>query len=148
MSDLGRIHAFSLANCNGHVVYERFYDRMSEIQKAEMRTALGQCSRDVLRMPDGHVGVGNFRGATVVYQKLGALVYYCVGSGEYDELAILPVIQTIMGCVRQLIKAKRITELTLTSDYDKLCTIVDEVIHEGIVDCLDVKDIVEGVKAS
>lgn len=42
-------------------MFERFFDRLSEIQKAELRTALGQCSRDVARMANGHVGVGNFR---------------------------------------------------------------------------------------
>jgi hypothetical protein len=61
MSDFGRIHAFVVTNRNGSVLYERFYDQLSEIQKAEMRTALGQCSRDVARMANGQVGVGNFR---------------------------------------------------------------------------------------
>jgi hypothetical protein len=26
------------------------------------------------------------RGATIVFQPLGSLVFFCVGSGEYDEL--------------------------------------------------------------
>lgn len=116
MTDFGRIHAVSITNRNGSIIYERFYDRLSEIQKAELRTALGQCSRDVARMPNGHVGVGNFRcvgslqyaqycvliaqgvsprtcrGATIVFQPFDSLVYFGVGSGEYDELtrAFLP----------------------------------------------------------
>jgi hypothetical protein len=32
------------------------------------------------------------RGATIVYQPLGTMVYYCVGSGEYDELTSAPCV--------------------------------------------------------
>ena len=61
MADFGRIHAFLISNRPGHVLYERFYDRLSELQKGELRTAFSQCSRDVGAMQDQHVGVGNFR---------------------------------------------------------------------------------------
>ena len=71
MTDFGRIHAVSITNRNGSIIYERFYDRLSEIQKAELRTALGQCSRDVARMPNGHVGVGNFRCAVDLTNSYG-----------------------------------------------------------------------------
>lgn len=61
MADFGRIHCFSVANRSGCIVYERFFDRLSEVQKAELRNALGQCSRDVAKMQSGKLGVGNFR---------------------------------------------------------------------------------------
>jgi hypothetical protein len=61
MADFGRIHCLSICNRQGCVLYERFYDRFSEVQKAELRNALGQCGRDVAKMPSGRVGVGNFR---------------------------------------------------------------------------------------
>ena len=61
MADFGRIHAFAVTNRSGCVTYERFYDRLSEVQKAEFRNAMGQCSRDVAKMNHGQVGVGNFR---------------------------------------------------------------------------------------
>lgn len=38
--DPGRVHAFVAANRAGHVVYERFYDRLSEAAKAEARAAM------------------------------------------------------------------------------------------------------------
>lgn len=209
MSDFGRIHAFVVTNRNGSVLYERFYDQLSEIQKAEMRTALGQCSRDVARMANGQVGVGNFRcataplrlpaaaarsctwhargpgqsaqrssgpltprrGATIVFQPFEALVYFCVGSGEYDELtsvhppalraslhpataavcciflavkhlqgvtwtglrrAVLTVVQSIISCLKTALKTdKQPSEAQIVSKYDKLCVVVDEVIHEA-----------------
>lgn len=59
--DFGRIHAISVTNRTGSVIYERFYDRLSEVQKGELRTALSQCSREAAKMQDQHVGVGNFR---------------------------------------------------------------------------------------
>lgn len=61
MADFGRIHAFCVTNRSGCVLYERFFDRLSEVQKAELRNSLGQCSRDVSKMANGQVGVGNFR---------------------------------------------------------------------------------------
>lgn len=83
MSEFGRIHAFAVTNRNGNVLYERFYDHLSEIQKAEMRTAMGQCSRDVSRMSNGQVGVGNFRctsfGTSVGNEHLGVcLIMACL----------------------------------------------------------------------
>jgi hypothetical protein len=77
MADFGRVHAFAVTNRSGCVVYERFYDRLSEVQKAEMRNALGQCSRDVAKMNSGQVGVGNFRCALLSPQPRACPLSCC-----------------------------------------------------------------------
>lgn len=178
MTDFGHIHAVSITNRSGSIVYERFFDRLSEIQKAELRTALGQCSRDVARMANGHVGVGNFRymptifvftqdgactgsnvqhmrrGATIVFQPFDSLVFFGVGSGEYDELtrmqspislclyakrgspfetfrrsAVLSVMQSLVMSLKTVLKGNP-TEQLVMAKYEKVCLVVDEIIHE------------------
>ena len=42
MMSLGRIHCFLVATKNSDVIYERFYDRISEVEKAEVRAAFFQ----------------------------------------------------------------------------------------------------------
>ena len=41
---LGRIHCFLIATKGSDVIYERFYDRLSEAEKAEVRAAFFQAS--------------------------------------------------------------------------------------------------------
>jgi hypothetical protein len=47
MADLGRIHCFLVATRGGDVVYERFYDRFSELEKADVRSALSLATGNV-----------------------------------------------------------------------------------------------------
>ena len=42
--DTGRIQAVLIATTSGDVVYERFYERYSEQEKAELRAALYQAA--------------------------------------------------------------------------------------------------------
>ena len=39
---LGRIHCFLVATKGSDVIYERFYDRLGEVEKAEVRAAFFQ----------------------------------------------------------------------------------------------------------
>ena len=39
---LGRIHCFLVCTKGADVIYERFYDRLSEAEKAEVRAAFFQ----------------------------------------------------------------------------------------------------------
>jgi hypothetical protein len=40
----GRIHCFLVATKGADVIYERFFDRLSEVEKAEVRAAFFQAS--------------------------------------------------------------------------------------------------------
>lgn len=54
----GRIHCVCLATKGGEVIYERFYDRLSELDKAEARAAFSLASSNVRLVNDqDHVGV-------------------------------------------------------------------------------------------
>jgi hypothetical protein len=53
MSQLGRIHCFLIATKGaGNVIYERFYDRLSEYEKADVRAAFQLASSNV-RLGEG-----------------------------------------------------------------------------------------------
>lgn len=45
--DLGRIHCFVVATKGGDVVYERYFERLSELEKAEIRAALSIATGNV-----------------------------------------------------------------------------------------------------
>lgn len=42
--DTGRIQSVIIATASGNVVYERFYERMSEHDKAELRASLAEAA--------------------------------------------------------------------------------------------------------
>lgn len=51
--DTGRIHALIVATTSGNVVYERFYERLNEQDKAEMRASLSEAAEaGMARAPD------------------------------------------------------------------------------------------------
>eukprot|EP00803_Ostreobium_quekettii_P009971 evm.model.scf_285EXC.15 EVM.evm.TU.scf_285EXC.15 scf_285EXC:103851-105116(+) len=59
-----------------------------EASKGEMRSAFFRTSQPVLATSkDEFEHVGHYRGAPLVFTLLGDLVFYCLGSGEYEELA-------------------------------------------------------------
>jgi hypothetical protein len=98
------------------------------------------------------------RGATIVFQPFDSLVYFGVGSGEYDELtrthlndtpehtfrkiiwihgsslcAVLSAIQSLLLCLKAVLKTEKApSEPLMLAKYDKLCLVVDEIIHEVI----------------
>lgn len=95
------------------------------------------------------------RGATIVFQPFDSLVFFGVGSGEYDELtcahnsyihdfvplhsavkrfdflhcAVLSVMQCLIMTLKNVLKGTPTEQLVL-SKYEKVCLVVDEIIHE------------------
>lgn len=57
----GRIHCFLVATKIGDVIYERFYDRLSEVEKAEIRTAFQLASSNVRLAGDDQDYCGAFK---------------------------------------------------------------------------------------
>jgi hypothetical protein len=66
MTDFGRVHCIVVATKAGEVVYERFYDRFTELDKAEIRAAFQQATDIVNLASDNQDFVGTFRYACVV----------------------------------------------------------------------------------
>jgi hypothetical protein len=65
MTDFGRVHCIVIATKAGEVVYERFYDRFTELDKAEIRAAFQQATDNVNLASDNQDFVGTFRCAGV-----------------------------------------------------------------------------------
>lgn len=61
MTDFGRVHCVVVATKGGEVVYERFYDRFSELDKAEIRAAFQQATDNVNLASDNQDFAGTFR---------------------------------------------------------------------------------------
>ncbi|KAL6753385.1 Zeta2-COP [Haematococcus lacustris] len=132
----GRLHAFVIATKAGEVVYERFWDRLSEVDKAEARAALQLASSSTSLGVDDQDFTGSFRSAHFTFIPYGELVYYLVGSGEYDELACADIIRQLVAVLSDIL-GKLPTVSLLMDKYVKLVVIVDEIINEGLLECLD-----------
>lgn len=61
MTDFGRVHCVVVATKSGEVVYERFYDRFTELDKAEIRAAFQQATDNINIASDNQDFVGTFR---------------------------------------------------------------------------------------
>ena len=56
----GRIQALLIATREGHVLYERFYDAFTEIEKAEIRSAFDDTANDE-DLIEGQEQVGRYK---------------------------------------------------------------------------------------
>jgi hypothetical protein len=56
----GRIQTLLIATRSGHVVYERFYDAFTELEKAEIRAAFDDTAEED-GLPDGQEQVGRHK---------------------------------------------------------------------------------------
>lgn len=61
MAEFGRIHCIVVATKAGEVVYERYYDRYTELDKAEIRAAFQQATDNWNLANDNQDFVGAFR---------------------------------------------------------------------------------------
>jgi hypothetical protein len=59
--EFGRIHCVVVATKAGEVVYERYYDRYTELDKAEIRAAFQQATDSINLANDNQDFVGAFR---------------------------------------------------------------------------------------
>jgi hypothetical protein len=59
--EFGRIHCVVVATKAGEVVYERYYDRYTELDKAEVRAAFQQATDSINLANDNQDFVGAFR---------------------------------------------------------------------------------------
>lgn len=85
------------------------------------------------------------RGAPFVFVPQLDLVFYCMGSGEYDESALAEVITTVMASLKDIL-GRPPTESSMFEKYTRLVVVLDEVIDEGMVQSLDVETIRKGAK--
>jgi len=135
--DTGRIQSVIIATSSGNVVYERFYERMSEHEKAELRAYLAEAGNaSTSGSREEQEFASRYRDGAVAGRREGDLTLYAVGNGEYDELSLAEVLKTMCGVFREVFK-KAPSEALLHDNYGRLCLVVDEMIYEGILDKTD-----------
>ncbi|KAI8465929.1 MAG: Zeta2-COP [Monoraphidium minutum] len=145
MSDFGRIHCVVVATKAGQVVFERYYDRYTELEKAEIREAFQQAADHVNLMHDNHEFVGSFRGAPFVLVPTTDLVFYALGCGEYDEMALSGVLRVVMLSIAEVV-GKPPTEGVFFEKYARISVVVDEVVNEGMLEAVDRDAVRKGAK--
>mmetsp|Transcript_11180 Transcript_11180/g.24075 ORF Transcript_11180/g.24075 Transcript_11180/m.24075 type:complete len:151 (-) Transcript_11180:781-1233(-) len=141
----GRLHCFLVATKNGEVIYERFYDRLNEAEKAEIRSSFQLASSNVRLTLDEVDYSAAYKTGRFSFIPCGDLVFYLLGTGEYDELACAEALRSIIGVLRD-VTGKTPSSSLLLDKYARLCLVVDEVINEGLLETLDKDTIRKAIK--
>ncbi|WIA16874.1 hypothetical protein OEZ86_014067 [Tetradesmus obliquus] len=143
--EFGRIHCVVVATKAGEVVYERYYDRYTELDKAEIRAAFQQATDNINLANDNQDFVGSFRDGCFVLIPTMDLVFYALGSGEYDEMALSGVLRVVMISIADVV-GKPPTESVFFEKYARIASVIDEVVNEGMLEAVDKELIRKGAK--
>ncbi|EFJ49513.1 hypothetical protein VOLCADRAFT_104299 [Volvox carteri f. nagariensis] len=144
--DVGRIHCFLVATRGGDVIYERFFDRFTELEKAEIRAAFSAASSNVRMPPDQEQDfIAPYKLTRFAFVPVADTVFYLLGSGEYDEVGLVEVLRVIIQVLKDVL-GKAPSSGLLLEKYAKLALVVDEVINEGLLEAVDKEAIKKGIK--
>lgn len=126
-----------IATSSGNIVYERFYERMSEHEKAELRASLAETAENNAYGSREEIEfAARYRNGAVAGRREGDLTLFAAGNGEYDELSLAEVLRTMCSVFKDVFK-KSPSEAVLHDNYGRLCLVVDEMIYEGLLDKTD-----------
>lgn len=143
--DCGRIQCFLIATATGSVVYERFYLRFSDVEKGDIRAAFQRASETALPGAlDESEFADRYKAGTIALRLEGDIVFYALGTGEYDELNLAETIRAVSIGLRDTIRKP--TEAALFDNYGRVCMVIDEVINEGILEATERDAIQRGMK--
>ncbi|KAG2448120.1 hypothetical protein HYH02_006705 [Chlamydomonas schloesseri] len=143
--DVGRLHCFVVATKGGDVLYERFFDRFTELEKAEIRAAFSAASSNVRLQYDDQDFIAPYKTARFAFIPSVDTVFYLMGSGEYDELGLVEILRVIISVLKDVL-GKAPSSALLLDKYARLCLLVDEVINEGLLEAVDKEAIKKGIK--
>ena len=168
MEDFGRVHALIIAtkaapaaadslgqggasSSSSAVLYERYYDRFSELDKAEIRAAFYQAAEasGASGAADGQDACGAFRGACFVLLPVNDLVLFGLGSGEYDEMALSGLLRVLALAIGDAAGKPASSALFLAkggAGVARAALAIDEVVNEGLVDAVDRDAVRKGAK--
>lgn len=152
MDDFGRVHALVIATkAEGAVLYERYYDRYSELDKAEIRAAFQQAAEasGAASAADGQDACGAFRGACFVLVPVNDVVFFALGSGEYDEMALAGLLRVLMIAIADAAGKPASSAVFLGrggASAARAALAIDEVINEGVLDAVDKDAVRKGAK--
>lgn len=115
------------------------------MEKADIRAAFQRASEAALPgASEESEFADRYKAGTVALRLEGDVVFYALGTGEYDELNLAEAIRAICLGLRDTVRKP--TEAALFDNYGRLCMVVDEVINEGILEAADRDAIQRGMK--
>ena len=80
-----------------------------------------------------------------MFIPISDLVFYLLGSGEYEELAASEILRTIMSSLTDVL-GRSLSSSALLDKYTRVALVVDEVINEGILESVDLDSIRKSTK--
>lgn len=121
----GRVQCILLSTVDGYVVYERFYDQFNDIQKAEIRTSCDDAlGSNAVR--HGLELTGRFKNGRVVGLCVDEIIVFALGTGNYDELVLLDLLEHLVVVLKDVTKANALNDMALFEHYIDVAHVIDE----------------------
>eukprot|EP00890_Picochlorum_soloecismus_P001643 jgi/Picsp_1/247/NSC_00246-R1_protein len=139
-SGSGRIQCLLVSTVDGYVIYERFYDMFNDVQKAEIRASLDDAIEGV-EIKDNLEVVARFKNGRIVGVVTGNIIFFAMGTGNYDELILRDTLEAVIDALIDMTKSQSLSDLVLFQHYFILVHTLDEVCKEGIVELIDKDEI-------
>lgn len=140
------VWAVIVATSSGGLVYERYYQELSNAQKAQVRSACFELSQASLpQLSEEQGGVGLIRSQPVVFMPAADLVFFAVGAQPGAELLLKDTLHYLLAVLRSSLK-KPLCEAVAVEKLGRLVTAVDDVINEGYLDNTDPDDVRRAAK--
>lgn len=122
------------------------HERLAETEKAEVRAGLDAASEPWLPSSrDEQEYVGRHKAGVVVFIPVADVVFYALGTGEYDEMSLGHLLLATLRGLKESLNVP-LNEKNLIDKYGKVTLVLDEVVNEGIIDQTNPFRIVAGTK--
>ncbi|CAM6087490.1 unnamed protein product [Calypogeia fissa] len=125
-----------VATRSGTVLLERYHGLPTD-ERLQWRTFLLKLTADNLKNArDDEQFVASHKAVFVVYAALGDVAIFTVGKDEYDELALVEVLNAITSSIRDVCK-RAPSERLFLEKYGKLSLCLDEIVVQGRLEQTD-----------
>ncbi|OQR96837.1 hypothetical protein ACHHYP_13207 [Achlya hypogyna] len=144
------MHSLLVCTDKGHVLLGRYFRATTTEEKRAFEQALytaldWSVLQAVAPDADAQTHLVVVLKQFVVYRKLGDLVWFLAGSLEYDELILHDVLANILAVAAGHME-KRCTEALFLAHHSKILVSLDDMVHQGHLDTLDVATVLQMTK--
>ena len=147
MASTGLIHTVLIATTSGNILHSHHYDTTNEEHWNRRDRLILDLTRDMWPRESS-----NFTAPTVTsfiddtdgiskvlaFSQCNDLMFFVVGSGEYDEMVLSELVQSIWGALRIVCcNEGLVNEANVLKEYRKLILALDDIIVGGITNLID-----------
>mmetsp|Transcript_30504 Transcript_30504/g.43749 ORF Transcript_30504/g.43749 Transcript_30504/m.43749 type:complete len:145 (-) Transcript_30504:309-743(-) len=129
------VHSLIVTNTEGCIVFSRRFDSSysAEFEKL-LKTQVGDYSS--VSSLKRSVLIGNV--VSVVFKKYSDLIIFIGGTDEIDEPILAQLLETVWDLLDATLEGKASEQLLHSFEYNaKFAIAVDEMMPQGIIECLD-----------